>query len=750
MDWQEFIGEPWFVGLVAVATLALTGVGVHFARRQTLIAAREQKARIEAQRRTEPTLPEPEPRQRWPLFTNTAPDLDRPILGRESLLLDIEAALQNRPGAALTQAAALHASGGMGKTSLARLYVQRAWKRYEGIWWVPAERVAEDLVPAIDALGARLGLVRDPANPQPAKDRAAAVWAAVAARGAPWLVVFDNAPDFATVREWLPHGARVRLLVTSRHNDFPPGRIPTLPVDILSPEAAATVLEAEAARPGDRAGAMALAEELGHLPLALVIAGAYARETGLSFEACRARIAEIIRAKPPTEYPDSVYASLALTLARIDADTDTGPDEWALLRLLPWLAPEGIDAKLVLDVAKRDFVEDSAEQIPDAIHTLAADPPRLHRAITRLEARALVAASGEGAARQLALHRVTALVLRARLAEEAGALRAGAAAVVAAGYKDAQNAANWSDCNRLNPHLDSVLNYNHNTIVTEHLAVNASIYWSRQGNYELATRYAEKYYLAIVRRAGASHADTGAACATMGRRYIDLGLWRNAVVFTNRALEIAQAQGNDYPHLPAALGNRADALDGLARTSDDRALASTYQFQALKDRRRALRMTRMRLKKRKSLLPTATPINETKEYEMRELFREVCDLLSSCNTFGRHHFAKRLAGIALKLAERHFPNGHEHAMALHNHGVWQLWHGAPGKAEPSFRQALGIQTPMFQMNPRHPGVTSTARWLAISLFVLGRESEASALCDEHSLNSEMCRQEAADYNSRAD
>ncbi|MFN3614507.1 MAG: hypothetical protein ACK4WC_08105, partial [Rubrimonas sp.] len=408
MDWLSL---GLLAGVAGIVGTMLAVPALYYARRQTRIAEEEQAARRERERQAEPPLPAPPPPPAWPAFTNLAPDLDRAILGRDAAVARIDALFAAARDAGPTPAVVLRAAGGTGKTSLARLYLQRRRDRFEGVWWLPSEQIAETLVPAIDALGAAIGL--RPEGDAPA--RAAAIWAALAARDRPWLLVFDNAPDYAAIRPWLAHGAQARLLLTSRHDDFPPDRMATLALGRLPDDDAAEVLAREARREGDRPGALRLAQALEGYPLALVQAGAYARETTLSFDDCRARIEAICAAAPPADYPASVFATLELTLGRIDPATGDGADEWALLRLIPWLAPDGIDAALVLDAARGPYAAMLAEAIPPGLLALAQAPDRLQRALTRLAARSLLTVSGAGDARTAAMHRLTALALRRRL-----------------------------------------------------------------------------------------------------------------------------------------------------------------------------------------------------------------------------------------------------------------------------------------------------------------------------------------------
>ena len=73
-----------------------------------------------------------------------------------------------------------------------------------------------------------------------ARDPVASVHGVLAAYPATWLLVFDNAPDRASVATFLPPAGRGRVLITSRNQIWPPGQ--ALEVPVLDPEVAAEFL----------------------------------------------------------------------------------------------------------------------------------------------------------------------------------------------------------------------------------------------------------------------------------------------------------------------------------------------------------------------------------------------------------------------------------------------------------------------------------------------------------------------------
>jgi hypothetical protein len=184
--------------------------------------------------------------------------LPRPLLlaGREGLLADVGTRLDSggRGGPGVV---ALYGLGGAGKTSLALEYAYRQLAGLGVAWLLPAEDPATltaafgDLA---DVLGARDLLTGG--------DPVAQVHAALAAWPADWLLVFDSAPDWGSVREVLPPAGRGRVLVTTQDARWPGSQAVDVPC--LDPEVAAGFLLARTSS-ADKASALDLAGAVGGL-----------------------------------------------------------------------------------------------------------------------------------------------------------------------------------------------------------------------------------------------------------------------------------------------------------------------------------------------------------------------------------------------------------------------------------------------------------------------------------------------------
>ena len=286
-------------GLLAGITHGvLTGVTDPAERRRIILAV--------AEGRTPAARPLPR------VFGGTMPLANRLFTGRGDLLAAMHTALAAEDAAAALTQTAVHGLGGVGKTSLAREYIERHAADYPGgVWWI----AAADRAGTMEGLAA-LARALDPRVPEdiPAEDAAKAALAELGRRHAPFLLVYDNAPDPASLRGLLPkRGAKV--LITSRHPGWNRQALP-LPVNAMAEDDAVALLQAVAERP-DEAGARRLARELGCLPLALDQAGAYARETQISFDDYVAQVGEFLgRGGGNPDYPESVAATFDLAIRK--------------------------------------------------------------------------------------------------------------------------------------------------------------------------------------------------------------------------------------------------------------------------------------------------------------------------------------------------------------------------------------------------------------------------------------------------
>ena len=168
----------------------------------------------------------------------------RPVFlaGREELLADLEARLTGDRGAG-PRVVVLCGLGGAGKTSVAIEYAHRHLAEVGMCWQLPAEDPAV-LAAGFGELATQLGAAED-------GDPVAAVHGVLAGSPAPWLLVFDNTPDRASVAPFVPPAGPGRVLVTSRNPNWP-SRVVDVPV--LDPQVAAGFLVSRTGDAGPAGG----------------------------------------------------------------------------------------------------------------------------------------------------------------------------------------------------------------------------------------------------------------------------------------------------------------------------------------------------------------------------------------------------------------------------------------------------------------------------------------------------------------
>jgi hypothetical protein len=256
--------------------------------------------------------------------------------------------------------AVLSGLGGVGKTQAAARHARRAWtdKSVDLVVWAGAVS-RESVVTGYAQTAERLLTSPDRTGPEEA---AAALMAWLAATDRQWLIVLDDLRNPADLKGlWPPRTGTGQVVVTTRRRDAAVTRADHQVVEIgvfTPPESLAYLsskLPAHAAAPDGPAQLWNLADELGHLPLAMAQAAAFiADKPLLTVPAYRARLNDRRRSLTelvpeedalPDDHQATIAATWSLSIERADQLTPVGLAR-PLLEIASVLDPTGIPTAL--------------------------------------------------------------------------------------------------------------------------------------------------------------------------------------------------------------------------------------------------------------------------------------------------------------------------------------------------------------------------------------------------------------------
>ena len=186
----------------------------------------------------------------------------------------------------------------------------------------------------------------------------------------PWLVVLDDVDEPVDLRGVRPVGEHGKSMVTTRRRDAAVIRSSSRIVQVgtFAPKEAVDYLRSRLATDegGDGEGELhALADTLGHFPLALSQAAAFLIDTGMSLttyrqllEDQRQTLSDLLPATSPAdEHGETVATAWQLALDRAETLAPAGSAR-AALELLSMLAPDGVpEAVLHTPAARRWIVQ---------------------------------------------------------------------------------------------------------------------------------------------------------------------------------------------------------------------------------------------------------------------------------------------------------------------------------------------------------------------------------------------------------
>ena len=336
---------------------------------------------------------------------------------RAALLARLNRASQGTP-------VVLTGARGSGKTQLAATYARtKLADNWRLIAWVNA-RNSETLRAGLTAVADAAGLLVGGSRPGPA-DAGQAVRDWLEADGSFRLLVFDDMEDPGLLRPFVPAAGEARVLITTARE--PMAELGTsVPVDVFSAEEALALLDGRTGL-ADEDGALAVAVQLGYLPLALDQAAGMIAKQHVGYAAYLAKLRALtaedrLVREGEDEQPSPPGVAEAVLLAmEATSVADRLGVSLAVMELVAMLSPAVVRRDLLHSAGQAGTLLGGGRRVAASM---------VDQALERLNERSLLGFSLDGQA--VSVNRLTARVIRAGLARHGrlGPARRAAASAV--------------------------------------------------------------------------------------------------------------------------------------------------------------------------------------------------------------------------------------------------------------------------------------------------------------------------------
>ena len=491
------------------------------------------------------------PYRRNPFFT-----------GREEALTRLHETLTSEKKAALTQPQLLSGLGGIGKTQTAVEYAYRYRDEYEHILWARAES-PEVLISDFMRLAAHLKL-----QEKDERDRSRIVdsFTRWLADSTGWLLILDNVENLELVSDFLPLLRNGHILMTTRLQATGTSAH-RVEIEKMEPAEGALFLlrrvqliapheSLDHASYAQRSNALAIAQLLDGLPLALDQAAAYIEELdcGLAgyLERYRRYRAALLhrRGGLKPDHPLPVAATLSLSFNKVQ---QINPAAAELLQLCAFLYPDAIPEEIIAEGAADPEL---------ALSNVTAILLKLDTVIRELRQFSLVRRDPENQA--LMIHHLVQAVIRDEMSEdEQRAWAERAARAVNRVFPASEDFEMWQRCERYLPQVLACAEYIERWQIMSpeaaRLLYQAGAYLERRAQYDQAEPLLKRALEIREQIGGTENLDVASSLEALAALYSAQGNYLQAEPLYQRALAIRERHlGAEHPDVAHSLNDLAE------------------------------------------------------------------------------------------------------------------------------------------------------------------------------------------------
>ncbi len=627
------------------------------------------------------------PFERNPFFT-----------GRDKILEDLHRAFTKNSTTPPIQV--VSGLGGLGKTQTAIEYAYQHREDYAYVFWVRADSLLA-LSTGFVEIARLLNLPEKDA--QSPDDTVCAVNRWLESNSG-WLLIFDNADEPESLKEFRPRNAKGHVLLTSRAQVFDTlGIVKPLEIDAMLPEEALEFLFTRTGRDDDNAAereaAAQLAGELGYLPLALEQAGAFITAKKARFRdylaSYRKRRLELLKESGPVagDYPESVATTWAINFQEVKEVSEAASD---LLRVSAFLSPDRIPLELITK-GKAEL----GDALSAALAEVDDDPLALNQVLEPLTRYSFIRFDSDS--QTYSIHRLVQEVLRDGM--DADIQRLWAKRIIRAldqafPYVEFND---WPLCERLLPHAKAAAKLIEKWDLTfeeaARLLNQAAFYSSERGQYADAVLLTKRSLAIREKGLGVDHPHVAQSFNNLAVLYDSQGKYAESESLYKRSLAIYEkAMGPDHPDVALSLNNLAEFYRKLGKHIE----AAPLYKRSLAIREKAL---------------------EPDHPDMAQSFN---NLAMFYYEQGKYAEAEPLFKRSLAIYEKAMGSDHPNvAVSLNNLAEFYREQGKHIEAAPLYKRSLAIKEKA--LGPDHPGVALSFNNLALLYHAQGKYTEAEPL-----------------------